>query len=274
MARSNKNRAKKAAKKKAIQFQIGWGGLTAVVISTICVLLWTFIMGFWVGHKLVGRSESPHKSLSVLNKIAENELAPRKTIPTHEIEPAFPPVTAGVNTPPLTPEAGQKVAEAEKQPLPTEVITHEQPSATPKPASPEVQKPVSPVAKPQPAVKQATEPVKPVPAVKTARPAAKPVKKQEPKQEKKVAKEKPKPAQTYFVLQIASYRDKARAEKEAQRWRKKGITAQVSRVKIKNKGVWYRVYLGRYKTVQEATAGVKRLARKEGIRSYVVPIKH
>ncbi len=266
MARVTKNTGKKTPKKKAIQFQMGWGGLTAVVISTICVLLWTFIMGFWVGQKLIGRGESPHKSLTVLNKIGENRAAPQVHIPEREVEPAFPPVTAGEDTQPLRPQKEQMVAEAEKSPLPTEVIgkTPASESTKAEPETPKTEVQGSSTA-PEPAPKK-----EPAPAKKEAKPQPKKAE----KPAKKVKEEPPKPKKTYFVLQIASYRDRARAEREAERWRKKGITAQVSRVSLKNKGVWYRVYLGRYKTVQEATAGSKRLARKEGVRSYVVPIKH
>jgi len=81
MARLKKNTVRKKTKKKAIQFQIGWGGLMALVISTVCVLLWTFIMGFWVGQKLIGRGGTSHKNLTVLNKIDETVSAPRVQVP-------------------------------------------------------------------------------------------------------------------------------------------------------------------------------------------------
>ncbi len=256
MARVKKNTVKKTAKKKAIQFQMGWGGLTALVISTLCVLLWTFIMGFWVGQKLIGRGGgTSHKTLTVLNKIDESVSAPQVHIPERPVEPAFPPVTAGQDTAPLRPEGSG--GSAESQALPTEVIGGE------------AQAPAVPVTEEKPEVK-------PAPAKKaesTPKVAPAPVKKAEKQPAKKELKKEPPPAKTYFVLQIASYRDKKRAENEAARWRKKGITAQVARVSIKNKGIWYRVYLGRYKSVQDATAGAKRLARKEGMRSYVVPVK-
>jgi len=258
MARVKKNTAKKK-KTKAIRFQMGWGGLTALVISTLCVLLWTFIMGFWVGQKLIGRGGAAHKSLTVLNKIEEATSAPVVQIPERPVEPAFPPVTAGQGTAPLRP--GTETGTAETRPLPTEVIGKETstPSATQKATGPAAKQ----ASKPEPAKEKAHAAQQKAASVKKAEKA--PVAKKEVK--------KPAQAKTYFVLQIASYRDKNRAEKEAARWRKKGITSQVVRVSIKNKGIWYRVYLGRYRSVQDATAGAKRLARKEGIRSYVVPVK-
>ncbi len=260
MARVKKNTVKK--KTKAIRFQMGWGGLTALVISTMCVLLWTFIMGFWVGQKLIGRGGVSHKNLTVLNKIEEATSAPQVQIPERPVGPAFPPITAGRNTPPLRPEAAGD--SAENQPLPTEVIGKEThaPATSVAETEPESEKLKKQTAKPEPVKEKA----------QASGPKAAPAKTvQKAPVEKEVKKQAT--AKTYFVLQIASYRDKNRAEKEAARWRKKGITSQVARVSIKNKGIWYRVYLGRYRSVQDATAGAKRLARKEGIRSYVVPVK-
>jgi DedD protein len=43
-------------KSRKIQFQVSWGGLIALAVSAVCVFLWVFILGFWVGQKLVGRS--------------------------------------------------------------------------------------------------------------------------------------------------------------------------------------------------------------------------
>ncbi|MGC9022610.1 MAG: hypothetical protein ACP5J5_05800, partial [Dissulfurimicrobium sp.] len=41
---------------KKIQFQLSWGGLAAVAISTICVLLWAFVLGFWSGKKVAEKN--------------------------------------------------------------------------------------------------------------------------------------------------------------------------------------------------------------------------
>lgn len=277
MARLKKNSTKKKAGKKAIQFQIGWGGLAALVISTLCTLLWTFIMGFWVGQKLIGSNSVSEKNTTVLNRLDQKAPAdtPRFHMAERSMEPAFPPVTAGRDTAPLRPESSRTADEHQgMEPLPTENITgNSGTSPAPTAEQPPVQKPDSSIPEKKTEQVQQTKPAKPV--------------RQEPKKKspavvKTAAKveeaheaesEKPPVQKTFFVLQIASYRDRARAEKQAAHWRKKGVTAQVSRVSIKKKGIWYRVYLGRYGSVQEATAGARRLARKEGIRSYVVPIK-
>ena len=84
---------------------------------------------------------------------------------------------------------------------------------------------------------------------------------------------KAKKNSTYFVLQIASYRERGLADKEAQRWRDGGYQAKVRRADLgPEKGIWYRVHLGDYSSVEEATSAAKKLAQKHDLRSYVVPI--
>ncbi len=267
MARVKKNTDRKKVKKKAIQFQMGWGGLVALAVSTLCVLLWTFIMGFWVGQKLIGRKGAPHKNLTVLNKMGETASGPQVAGTDQNEGPAFPPVITPQNTTPVN--AGTSMASAVNQPLPTETIQGEARNTARQVEAEESSRiPASGTAR-----QQAVPAPRPVPTPKPEKKKPAQVKTVKAPVEKKTVKKQPPPARTYFVLQIASYRERSRAEREAARWRRKGITAQVVRVAIKNKGIWYRVYLGRYNSVQDATAGAKRLARKEGIRSYVVPIK-
>ncbi len=266
MARFKKTNSKKKNRKKAIQFQMGWGGLTAIVISTLCVLLWTFIMGFWVGRKLVGRGSISDRNLTVLNRLDSSAPSetPKVKVPDYPVEPAFPPVTAGRETGTLRPDSTQTGGgTGGMEPLPQETIGGSHKIAGNAQGRQAAQAAAT-EPKPEKTVKSAALPAGSVKKPPAARPET---------EAKKEVREKTA-AKTYFVLQIASYRDRNRAEKEAARWRKKGVTAQVSRVSIKKKGVWYRVYLGRYSSVQEATAGAKRLARKDGIRSYVVPVKH
>ncbi|NPA94426.1 MAG: SPOR domain-containing protein, partial [Thermodesulfobacteria bacterium] len=75
-----------------------------------------------------------------------------------------------------------------------------------------------------------------------------------------------------FALQIASYRTMAQAKKEASRWKKKGYYVRIRRADLGRKGIWYRVYLGRYKSLEEAKRASIKLASKEGIRSYVTKV--
>jgi len=196
--------ARTRKKSRKIQFQVSWGGLIALTVSTVCVFLWVFILGFWVGQKLVGRSLD--------------------------------------------------------ESLPTQVVARAVPEA--KEATPSIPEKIG-----------ASEALKPV--IQTTRKES--VKKKvrsaddvkRPGHQIKKAKKK----STYFVLQIASYRERERANKEGRRWRDKGYRAKVRRADLgPEKGIWYRVHLGEYRSVEEAKSEAKKLAQKHDLRSYVVPI--
>ncbi|MBW1965032.1 MAG: SPOR domain-containing protein [Deltaproteobacteria bacterium] len=196
-------------KSRKIQFQISWGGLVALAISTVCVFLWVFILGFWVGQKLVGRS---------LDESLQTQVVAR-TVP--EAEEATP----------LIPEKITRVT-------PLDTKEKEQPE----PRKKLVKKKV-----------RGTDDIK------------------KPGHQIKKTKKKG----SYFALQIASYRERERANKEAGRWRDKGYRAKVRRIELgPEKVIWYRVHLGEYGSVEEATNFAKNLAQKHNLRSYVVPIRN
>ena len=194
-------------KSRKIQFQLSWGGLIALTVSTVCVFLWVFILGFWVGQKLVGRS---------LDESLQTQVVARVVPEAEEVTPLIPEKTIQVT--------------------PLDTKKKEQPG----PREESVKKKV-----------RDTYDVK------------------RPKYQTKKAKKK----STYFALQIASYRERGRANKEARRWRDKGYRAKVRRADLgPEKGVFYRVHLGEYGSVEEATISAKKLAQKHNLRSYVVPV--
>ena len=198
--------ARTRKKSRKIQFQLGWGGLVALTVSTVCVFLWVFILGFWVGQKLVGRS---------LDESLQTQVVARVVPEAEEVTPLIP----------------EKITQV--TPLDTE--EKEQPG----PRKESVKKKV-----------RDTDDVK--------RPGYQTRKKKS----------------TYFALQIASYRERERANKEARRWRDKGYRAKVRRADLgPEKGVFYRVHLGEYSSVEEATSSAKKLAQKHDLRSYVVHIR-
>ncbi|RLB06811.1 MAG: hypothetical protein DRG50_04595 [Deltaproteobacteria bacterium] len=69
----------------------------------------------------------------------------------------------------------------------------------------------------------------------------------------------------YFV-QVGSFKKKDRADSFRDKLIKKGYKACVTPVKIENKGLWYRVRLGGYKTLKEAQRIKKRISAQEGIK--------
>lgn len=78
------------------------------------------------------------------------------------------------------------------------------------------------------------------------------------------AKESPAKEARYFV-QVASFKEEEKAEALRDRLAKKKYPAHVIPVQIEGLGLWYRVRLGGYTTVQDAEEVRKRLAVEEHI---------
>jgi cell division protein FtsN len=75
-----------------------------------------------------------------------------------------------------------------------------------------------------------------------------------------------------FFVQVASFQEEATAEGLRKRLAKKGYPVQVVPVQIAKMGLWYRVRLGSYPTLQEAQAAQKRITVEEHIEgTKVVP---
>jgi len=77
-------------------------------------------------------------------------------------------------------------------------------------------------------------------------------------------KKTPAPKDLYFV-QVASFKEEAPAEGLKGRLAKRGYPIQVVPVQIQGMGLWYRVRLGGYATLEEAQAAQKRITVEENI---------
>jgi cell division septation protein DedD len=72
---------------------------------------------------------------------------------------------------------------------------------------------------------------------------------------------------TRYLVQLASYRDKKEADAAQAKLSGKGVAAYVVESKLAEKGVWYRIRVGRHLTKAEAEA----LAGKYGKGTMVIP---
>ncbi|MBX6423943.1 SPOR domain-containing protein [Thermosulfurimonas sp. F29] len=83
-----------------------------------------------------------------------------------------------------------------------------------------------------------------------------------------------KPREPYFTLQVASFRDPAEAERYVRIFRDRGYAAQVTRVNIPGKGIWYRVYVGRFASRDEAEKAYRRLRSEKLVKkAYIKKIQ-
>lgn len=83
--------------------------------------------------------------------------------------------------------------------------------------------------------------------------------------EKKGSEEK-QAGESRYIVQVASYKDKQEAESARMKLVSRGVAAYVVESKLKDKGVWYRIRVGKHLTRQEA----QQLAGKVGSGAAIV----
>jgi len=66
-----------------------------------------------------------------------------------------------------------------------------------------------------------------------------------------------------LTIQVASMKDGAAAERIVANLKKDGYPAYLSRIVIPDKGLWFRVLVGRYQDRDQAAADMKRLTREQ-----------
>lgn len=77
-------------------------------------------------------------------------------------------------------------------------------------------------------------------------------------------------AGSFFSLQVGAYRNKANAVEDCARYVARGLDAFFR--EPARAGAYTRVYVGRYRSMDEARAASRRLEKEKGIRSFVVMI--
>lgn len=101
------------------------------------------------------------------------------------------------------------------------------------------------------------------PALETQKPTDSPEKEPEDSVAEKVE-------QPYFSLHVGSFRELQNASAEAERLKSSGIDAFWKKVAIPGKGEWFRLYVGKHGTKDEALARGKELKAKGIIEDYFV----
>ncbi len=269
---------------KKIQFQMGIGGLIAIFVALVCVLLWAFVLGFWAGKK-IGVKNVPSISPVVQQQPAvatpvlpEPEPEPKSTLPVSPIpvEPVIAPpeqnqkphVTANDLEKLMLPSVAQ--IEPDKPPV-------KQTESPPPPAKAAIA-PVLPAPKKEPAPAKPKEPqgkkdttvttTKPEPKQVTIASATAPKNKTEP------APPAPKPQKEpdktgKFTLQVAAFKEKAQAEAELNKWKAKGFSGSYKEVNLGNKGTWLRVFIGSYNSEDEAKKAQLTLASQHKVQAMI-----
>ena len=80
------------------------------------------------------------------------------------------------------------------------------------------------------------------------------------------------PGEAPFVVHTSSYRNLNLAVKEANRLARKGVDAFVSEADLGDRGLWYRVLVGRFATADDARSFARDLKERERL-SYAAPLR-
>lgn len=79
-----------------------------------------------------------------------------------------------------------------------------------------------------------------------------------------------KPDDLSYYVQVASFRDKEKAQSLRDRLKGKGYRALVVPAVVKNKGIWYRVRLGPFRDREKAAQRARIVARGENLHPVIV----
>ena len=252
--------AKKKKKRPPFRLEMGWGGVIAVVTGAFVAILWTFVLGVWVGKKVA----TPKGELTaplMESRYGEGNLGAKKaavpqSAPLFTMEKK---VAPGANVVEEVPEGPEVPTSA---PRTIEKETREERGKVAAPLKEEVVKP-----KKEPK-EEAKAPILPEKAPHLKKEAKKPV---VTVKAKRLSKARPRP---FFALQVASFKDLKYAQREVIRWENLGYSATIRKVDLgPKKGTWYRVFVGRYATIAEARKGAVELAKKFKQKSYIRPVR-
>jgi cell division septation protein DedD len=203
------------------------------------------------------------------------------TLPTRHVGPATPPNVVNVPAPPFTAPAVSTGA----GPIPPKFAAPAAPPKAPAIAA-RVEKIAEAVA-PKPVAHKAPTTAKEEAApVKTAKAAAKDPKTGNPKEAQSNAqvtrrihtnlarppRRLKNPKEANYTLQVKAFRSQPDAEQFTIRLRETGYNAFVVRSEIPDQGIWYRVRVGQFPTLADATKYQIGFEGKEGISTFVSPL--
>ena len=77
--------------------------------------------------------------------------------------------------------------------------------------------------------------------------------------------------QARFIIQVASFRDKAKANTVVEKLKQEGFSAYTMSKDLAGQGVWYRVWIGDFSTKEEATKMLDKV-RKKYKDSFIKPL--
>jgi len=235
---------------KAFEFRLGKTALVLFVMGMSCLVFIAFVGGVLVGKHIDAYPE----------KIARE--VPAK-------------ILGGAGTPPVPAPAPRTPAAAEAKGPPRPA------SVSPIAEAPGTAGQVPAASAPPPAAEAGKEARPPASGEGTAEKTAAPERKKAGKEQAAAgaapgqvpsAAEAPPNGKGKYLLQVASYQEKDRAEQLAGKLGAMGYAPRVVATDLREKGIWYRVQVGGFATREEAQRASDAIAAKMGgVRSAVKP---
>ncbi|WP_022854580.1 SPOR domain-containing protein [Thermodesulfobacterium thermophilum] len=226
---------------KKVKIEVSRIALVFIILFGLCVLVWSFIGGVWVGSKLGSKEQEKIAAEST----SKEELPPPPLLPSNES--AISPPSSGLNATAEKPVDLQKNASSQafvppSKPEPkaeAQVIEKEKKQAKPK-------------------VSEVKEPSKEKTSISKT---------------KEVAKISNQIKQGSFALQVGAFSQKESAEKLRTLAEKKGYKVTVKAIPSEGKTL-YKVYVGRYASREEAEKAATKVASDLGVsKPFAVELK-
>lgn len=231
---------------KKIKFELSRVALIFVILFGLCILIWTFILGVWIGTKIGGKPA-----------INDTQIAKKP-----ELSPITPPVSNLTNTTERTESPQQNATQS--------------PAITPDNQTKPVAEATSPINRTEPKKEQALV-ERQITEKQKKEVTTKPTTKEEPKyQRKEVAqlatKIKEEPSGR-FTIQVGAFSLKDKAELMRTKIRESGYSAEIREINQEGKTL-YKVFLGRFSTREEAEKVLPIVKSKLGVdKPFIVELK-
>jgi len=225
------------ASDKKVKVELSRVALIFVILGALCILVWTFILGVWVGTKIGGK---PHEEEIAMQKQEVKPLTPEPQNQTAVVSENAT-LTNQTEATNATAEAPKAIEEKEK----------------PKPQEEKKVSPPKEVAHKE--VKAKATPKEPAHKETVKKEAAKPQ-----YTKKEVAQLATKIAEKGYFIQIGAFSEKAKAELLKEKAQKQGFTARIKEVSSEGKTL-YKVLIGGYTNRGDAEKVVDSVKEKLGI---------
>ncbi len=231
---------------KKIKFELSRVALIFVILFGLCILIWTFILGVWIGTKIGGNSA-----------INDTQIAKKP-----ELSPITPPVSNLTNTTEGTESPQQNATQS--------------PAITPDNQTKPVAEATSPINRTEPKKEQA-QVERQITEKQKKEVTTKPTTKEEPKYQKKevaqLATKIKEETLGRFTIQVGAFSHKDKAELMRTKIRESGYSAEIREINQEGKTL-YKVFLGRFSTREEAEKMLPIVKSKLGVdKPFIVELK-